>query len=182
MTLLSPPLVRRWIPARPSGSHKGDYGHALLLAGSRGFTGAALLASAGALRAGAGLVTAAVPASEQAILARRLRPEAMSAALPSSSGRLSASAWGPLRKLLDSRRITAVGAGPGLGVGSGVAALVKKLLSLASLPLVLDADGLNNAAGHTGWFSRRGGMARRRDAPSGRDGPAFGDDLGPRPK
>ncbi|MDE2292109.1 MAG: bifunctional ADP-dependent NAD(P)H-hydrate dehydratase/NAD(P)H-hydrate epimerase, partial [Elusimicrobia bacterium] len=64
--------LRRWLPARPRDGHKGTFGHVLVVAGSRGMTGAAVLAARGALRAGAGLVTVATPESQQPVVAGHL--------------------------------------------------------------------------------------------------------------
>src|SRR5258708_4689036 len=84
-TLLSSAIVRRMIPARPKSSHKGENGHLLIVAGSRGMTGAAYLCALGALKAGAGLVTVGVPEAVRKIIASQL-PEAMTLPLPETKG------------------------------------------------------------------------------------------------
>jgi NAD(P)H-hydrate epimerase len=71
---LSARTVRGWLPRRAENSHKGDYGHVLIAAGSRGMSGAAILSGWGALRGGAGLVTAAVPESQQPMVAAKSAP------------------------------------------------------------------------------------------------------------
>ena len=76
-----PEAVRGLLSARRPQTHKGDYGHVLLLAGSPGLTGAAALCALGALRCGSGLVTVGVPASLQDLLAAKVT-EAMTWALP----------------------------------------------------------------------------------------------------
>src|SRR5437870_9040702 len=79
--LLESEEVGAHLPPRPRDAHKGSFGHVLVIAGSRGKTGAALLATMGAARAGAGLTTLAVPESLQPVLESQVR-EAMTAALP----------------------------------------------------------------------------------------------------
>ena len=73
--------LRHWLPARKPDSHKGDFGHVLIVAGSRGMSGAAVLAAKAALRSGAGLVTLAVPLSLQSLVAGML-PEALTFGQP----------------------------------------------------------------------------------------------------
>jgi ADP-dependent NAD(P)H-hydrate dehydratase / NAD(P)H-hydrate epimerase len=124
-------------------SHKGSRGHVLIVAGSRGKAGAAILAARGALRAGAGLVTVATVRDVQTALAVAL-PEAMSIHLPSEKrGVLSAGAASQL--VAAAAGCDAVVLGPGLGTGPGPDAAVTALLATARA-LVLDADGLNVVA------------------------------------
>jgi NAD(P)H-hydrate epimerase len=132
------------LPRRPRNAHKGTFGHVLVVAGSRGKTGAALLASEGAGRAGAGLVTTASAALLQPTLEGHVR-EAMTAALP--DGRDGTAALGDgvaLLRLLEGR--DAVVCGPGLGVNPDTRTLVATIVRTARAPLVLDADGLNCVA------------------------------------
>ncbi|MEW6032512.1 MAG: NAD(P)H-hydrate dehydratase [Bacillota bacterium] len=148
---LLPPEAAVWLPPRPVTGHKGTFGRVFVLAGSPGFTGAAVLAALGALRAGAGLVTALCPEGSRPLVAGAL-PEALTRGLPEdTSGRLSADAAGELDTTLGAALGGAAGrtalvAGPGLGVGDGVAAVVGRLVGRLSLPVVLDADALNNLA------------------------------------
>jgi NAD(P)H-hydrate epimerase len=133
------------LPRRPRDAHKGTFGHVLVVAGSRGKTGAALLATEGAGRAGAGLVTLAAAAFLQPVFEGHVR-EAMTAALP--DGRDGTAALGDgvaLMRLLESR--SAVVCGPGIGVGSDTRTLVSTIVRTTRAPLVLDADGLNCVAG-----------------------------------
>ncbi|MGH7894031.1 MAG: NAD(P)H-hydrate dehydratase, partial [Candidatus Binatia bacterium] len=137
--------VGRWLPQRPRNAHKGTFGHVLVIAGSRGKTGAALLASEGAARAGAGLVTLASAAMLQPVLEGHVR-EAMTAALP--DGRDGTMALGDgiaLTRLLEGR--AAVVCGPGLGLNPDTRILAAAVARTARVPLVLDADGLNAIAG-----------------------------------
>lgn len=133
------------LPARRPGAHKGDFGHVLVIAGSVGKTGAAALCAAGALRAGAGLVTVATPASAFAMLGSALRLEAMSEALPlTDGGLLGKDAIDRALTLAEAR--DAVVLGPGLGQGPEVRAFVREVVAGCARPLVLDADGLNAVA------------------------------------
>jgi NAD(P)H-hydrate epimerase len=128
------------LPRRAVTAHKGDAGRALLVAGSRGFTGAAALAATAALRGGAGLVTVLTPASVQPVLAVKLT-EAMTAPLPDTDGALAPGAEAALRPWL--ARADAIALGPGLGTGSGSRTVTLAALAEAGVPLVLDADALN---------------------------------------
>lgn len=119
--------------------------------------GAPVLAASGALRSGAGLVTVGVPSSEVTAVERRLRPEAMCLGLPERQGTLDSSAAQTLETFIRKRKVTAWALGPGLSVNLALRSLVRKLMLWSFLPLVLDADGLNNAAGWAKWPSRKEG-------------------------
>jgi len=143
------------LAARDPESHKGTFGHVLLVAGSRGMAGAAALAARGALRAGAGLVTAALPAAISPLLLPGL-PEAMLLPLPDdgapAGGRDAAAV---VTENLS--RFSALAVGPGLSRGGGTARLVRDLCAAADLPLLLDADALDAlaAAGRQAISRRR---------------------------
>ena len=143
-SLLERGEVGRLLPPRPRDAHKGTFGHVLVIAGSRGKTGAALLAAEGAARAGAGLTTLAVPAALQPAFEGRVR-EVMTAALPDP---------GEIGSMLAGR--AAVVCGPGLGVTDETRAVVAEVVRRTPAPLVLDADGLNIVAG-TGLLRERAG-------------------------
>ena len=131
--------MRALIQPRLADSHKGNYGRVLLVAGSVGKTGAAQLAAAGALRAGAGLVTVATPRGCVPIVAGHA-PEYMTEGLedvPTGTVDLSA-----LDRVLE-LPCDVIAVGPGLGTGPAPAAFVQALLERAGAPLVLDADALN---------------------------------------
>jgi NAD(P)H-hydrate epimerase len=134
------PMLRR----RDRLSHKGHYGHCLILAGSTGMTGSAALAANSAVRAGSGLVTLGVAESIHHILEIKTT-EAMTAPLPDSgSGHLTNSAYPAIEKLLVGRDAVAIG--PGFGRRPGTYALVQNIVETVALPLVIDADGLNALA------------------------------------
>ena len=139
--LLAAGEMRSSIPIRSPESHKGDFGRVAIVAGSRGKTGAACLAGLGALRAGAGLVTVATPASCLDVVARE--PEYMTLGLPDENGVATGNGLDAL--LAGPWDVTA--AGPGLGTGRGCRAIVQALLDRPERgPLVLDADALTVCA------------------------------------
>ncbi|HLK11995.1 MAG TPA: NAD(P)H-hydrate dehydratase [Candidatus Binatia bacterium] len=143
--LLEAHEVGRLLPARGRDAHKGSFGHVLVIAGSRGKTGAALLAAEGAARSGAGLTTLAAAAALQPLLEGHVR-EAMTAALPDGPDGTAALGDGTaVDRLLAGR--AAVVCGPGLGLAEGTRALVAHVVRRCSAPLVLDADALNSVAG-----------------------------------
>ncbi|PKB82775.1 MAG: hypothetical protein BZY88_03765 [SAR202 cluster bacterium Io17-Chloro-G9] len=152
-------LTGKWVasrlPPRPLDSHKGTFGHALVVAGSRNYVGAAFLASQAAVRAGAGLVTLATPESVYPIAAAKLT-EVIHLPLPEDAeGRIHPDAAKALGKA--DRRYSAMLVGCGLGLSAGTAEFVEGLLldgARADLPLLIDADGLNNLAKHGEWWTR----------------------------
>jgi len=133
------------LPARPADGHKGSFGHALLVAGSEGKTGAAALAALGAARSGAGLVTIACPAGLNDVL-EQLCIEAMTAPVADTAQRaFAASAAEAVLALAATRE--AVGLGPGIGRSAETLAFVAALAKRLERPLVLDADALFAFAG-----------------------------------
>jgi NAD(P)H-hydrate epimerase len=146
--------VRGVLPPRDPGAHKRTCGSVAVIAGSRGKTGAAVLAARGALRAGAGLVTVFCPASLEAIIVAAL-PEAMTAGLAEEDGTLAAVAGPELVARLE--EFDAAVLGPGLGTSAGALAAIRAVVGGAELPVVLDADGLNAFAGRPRALSRRPG-------------------------
>ncbi len=137
--------LRALLPPRPFGSHKGTFGHLLVLAGSAGKTGAAAMAAEAALRAGAGLVTLGVGASLLDLLAAKLT-EAMTLPLPEPPGAraLGRAALDPIREFLEPKSTVALG--PGLGTHPETGELVRRLARELPQAMVIDADGLNNLA------------------------------------
>jgi len=131
------PLLKR----RCRNAHKGDSGHCLIIAGSMGKSGAAAMAANSAVRAGAGLVTLAAPASLNAVLAVKTT-EAMTLPLPDGgAGFLGSAARAFIAEALADK--DAVALGPGLSRHPETAQLVRELATETGLPLVIDADGLN---------------------------------------
>ncbi len=133
------PILRK----RTKFSHKGTYGHALLVAGSSGKTGAALLSAEACLRTGVGLLTAHLP--KDALLPMQIYlPEAMTSIDKSETH---------CTEIEDILPYTAIGVGPGLGKNPETAILLKKIIQEATQPLVLDADALNIIADNPTWIS-----------------------------
>lgn len=145
--LLTDEWVRESLPRRRRHSHKGDYGHLLLVAGSLPYTGAALLSLTTGLRSGAGLVTLA-SISHVTQAANLLRPEAMTLSLPATpqGGILGEEALPLLEEKLEGCSSLVIG--PGLGNTPHIKALVEGLLRCARCPVVIDADGLNSLGPH----------------------------------
>jgi ADP-dependent NAD(P)H-hydrate dehydratase / NAD(P)H-hydrate epimerase len=144
--VLGPEDVGRHFAPRVRDTHKGSYGHLLVVAGSIGKTGAAALAARGAMRAGVGLVTVATAASAQPVVASLLL-EAMTEPVVETAARtISAEALETLREL--ARRRDAVTLGPGLGLDPATQALARTLVVECERPMVVDADALTALAGH----------------------------------
>ena len=141
------------LPARPSAGHKGSFGHALIVAGSEGKTGAAALAAEGAARAGVGLVTIACPAGLNDILEIKCT-EAMTAPVADTPERaFAASAAESILALAATR--DALGLGPGIGSREETQALVVSLAKRLEVPLAVDADGLVPFAREPDWLRER---------------------------
>jgi hydroxyethylthiazole kinase-like uncharacterized protein yjeF len=141
------------LPPRQSTGHKGTYGHALLVVGSSGKAGAAILAGRAAVRAGAGLVSVAVP--EPLLATVDLGSlESMTVALAADvEGGLAAAAVPAVLAAAAGKTVVAIG--PGLGLAEGTLQAVRELAAAIPLPLVLDADGLNAFAGRAGSLHAR---------------------------
>jgi len=130
------------LPQRRKYSHKGDYGHALIVAGSRGKTGAAFMAAKACLRSGAGLVTIGVPESLADIFQARVTEE-MTLILPDKGdGTLSEKASKVILNFLH-EKADVLAIGPGIGVSVDTKKLMKSLLKNAKNPIIIDADGIN---------------------------------------
>ncbi len=138
---------------RPARTHKGDFGHTLLVGGSPGKAGAVILAARAAVRGGAGLVTAAVPEPILPMVDGGSL-ESMTIALPSGpEGGLGAGAGAAALAVAEGKRSAALG--PGLGLSSKTAAAVRRMAREMPMPVVLDADALNAMAGRLGELQGR---------------------------
>jgi hydroxyethylthiazole kinase-like uncharacterized protein yjeF len=140
---------------RAADAHKGSYGHVLVVAGSVGKSGAAVMAGVTALRGGAGLVTVATPAPVQPIVAAA-RAEYMTEPLPASAAgtfSLEAIPGGRLAEVLAGKTVLALG--PGIGTQEETKQFVRSVVTNAEVPIVLDADGLNAFAGEGALLAQK---------------------------
>jgi ADP-dependent NAD(P)H-hydrate dehydratase len=140
-------------PPRPENANKGTFGRVLIVAGSRGMSGAACLSGLGALRGGAGLVTVAVPTGILPIVAT-VEPSYLTVPLPEdAAGKIAAAA----RLVLESTVVaqTTIAVGPGLGQSPELAGLVRWLFETVEKPGVFDADALNLIASYSAAMKSR---------------------------
>lgn len=140
VSLINKEFVCSLIPPRPLYSHKGTYGHVLVIAGSVGKTGAALMCSKSALRAGSGLVTMAVPAALKVVFQSKVLEE-MILPLPSNTQTLSKDAIRKIEEFVN-EKADVVAFGPGVGVNDDTEEILKFLLKHCNIPIVIDADGI----------------------------------------
>ena len=128
---------------RPRFAHKGNFGHALLLAGASDKAGAAVLAAKACMRSGAGLLHVHLP--EKAVLPMQIHlPEAMISVDVNAD---------TIEKLPDLQPYSAIAMGPGVGTSQATASVLKLLIQNADRPLVLDADALNILSENKTWLS-----------------------------
>ena len=147
--------VRERLPERPVSAHKGAFGKILIIAGSTGMTGAAVLASMAALRVGGGLTILGIPESLNPILEEKLT-EVMTKPLPETNqGTLSENAESEIDELLEWADVLAVG--PGVTTVPKTAELVRKIVMKSKKPMVIDADGLNAFSGMAELLGKKEG-------------------------
>lgn len=163
------------LPVRRPDSHKGDYGRDLIIAGAPGFSGAPVMAANACSKMGAGLVYLGVPDSIYSITAGRCT-EVMPFSLPcGDAGRISGAAGTVIGE--KARHCDVMLIGPGLGRSSELNELVSRILEQITIPVILDADGINAVSGdldaldrtacpviltpHAGEFARLGGDSSR---------------------
>jgi hydroxyethylthiazole kinase-like uncharacterized protein yjeF len=146
--------LRSWFKKRPTDSHKGSYGHVLVIAGSRGKGGSAALTSLAALRMGCGLVTLALPEGCQKKL--EFHPlEVMTVPAPETTmGTFSLSSKEIL--LNHAKGKAAVAIGPGISTEPETVQLINEILPLIGCPLIIDADGINAIAQNPNLISKLG--------------------------
>jgi hydroxyethylthiazole kinase-like uncharacterized protein yjeF len=138
LSLIEPSMFRHLLAPRPPSGHKGTFGHVLVVAGSRGKTGAAAMSGMSSLRAGAGLVTVASAVSAIPIIAG-YAAELMTEPLEENeSGGVSRNA--PIERLAEG--MTVIAMGPGMGRHPDIEALVTRVAAAIEQPMVIDADGL----------------------------------------
>ena len=141
------------IPKRREYTHKGDFGHVLILGGSPGMTGAAFLASQAAIRSGSGLVTCGIPASLNQIMEIKLT-EVMT--LPLQETKSHSFAISSAKEILDfSERADVIAIGPGISKNRDTLKLVRILLKKVKKPIILDADGIMALVGKLDRLKKR---------------------------
>lgn len=147
--------VQKALPARAPDAHKGHAGHLLVVAGSVGKSGAALMTAMAAARTGTGLVTLGLPVGLNRVVEDKAL-EVMSLPLPETvRGSLSEAALEPILAACQGKSCLALG--PGLGTEEATKQLVLKIITETRLPLVIDADGLNNVVGELDLLKERSG-------------------------
>ncbi len=135
--------VAEIMPQRTTFQHKGDFGHALLIAGSFGKMGAAVLASKACLRSGVGLLTAHIPRMGYPVIQTAV-PEAMASTDQHDS---------VFTEFPELKPYSAIGVGPGLDKKQNTVRALHSLIVQAEVPLVIDADALNILSENSGWLS-----------------------------
>ncbi len=130
-------------PPRKNDTHKSDYGHVFILAGSWIYSGAAVLAAAGAVRMGAGVVTLGVPAEIYAVVCSRVRPEIIVRSFASESGVFSKKSADEISRFIGDVKIDSVVFGPGLTKTDSVKNILNEVILNLDCPTVIDADGIN---------------------------------------
>lgn len=129
-------LVKKFLKPRDPFSHKGDYGHACLLAGSYGMMGAAVLSAEACLRSGVGKLTCYIP---------RIGYDIMQTCIPEAM--VTVCGKKVIKEAEDLEKFTALGVGPGIGIHKSHNELLEKIFSQYKKPVVLDADALNVLSG-----------------------------------
>ena len=133
-------------PKRSPDSHKGDFGHVLVIAGSSGYTGAAYLTSQAAIRSGSGLVTLAIGKSLHQVMATKLTEVMVRVFFETKDCSLSLLAEKDLINF--GERCDAIAIGPGISQNKETQNLVRNLVTKFTKPVILDADGINAFVGH----------------------------------
>ncbi|NLV20454.1 MAG: NAD(P)H-hydrate dehydratase [Syntrophomonadaceae bacterium] len=152
LQMITEEMVKLHFQPRLRETHKGSYGHALIIGGSPGMSGAPVMASWAALRCGTGLVTLALP--EKIMGAASVVPEVMSRGLPSTlTGAISGEACTIIENLLGTASVCAIG--PGMSRYAEGNMVVRTVLEKAGIPVLIDADGLNALQSDVGILKDR---------------------------
>jgi NAD(P)H-hydrate epimerase len=144
--------VAQLYPQRKADSHKGTFGHVVVVGGSRGKSGAPYMSGKAALRSGAGLVTVFSPSSVQTAIAA-LGPEVMTQAASGNPDFFDGNASADAMSLLSEKSVAAIG--PGIGTEDSTGEFLRRVLEQADMPIVIDADALNLLASHREMLSQR---------------------------
>ncbi len=142
--LITEDMAARLLGPRDPDGHKGTFGHALLIGGSTGLSGAILLAAQGTIRSGAGLVTAALPESLIPVFDGALQEVMSIPLMETRQGTIAPEALPAIENILGASSVCAVG--PGLSRYKEANAILRFILERAGVPVVIDADGLNALA------------------------------------
>ena len=145
LELVDEAFAREKLPQRRAYSHKGTYGKALIVAGSTGLSGAAIMTGEAALRSGTGLVYLAYPEGLSSIIESHLL-EAVKLPLPEAEGALAEGSAEIILKFIQEQGINVMTIGPGLSRRRSIPKLLEKLLPRLNVPVVIDADGINALA------------------------------------
>ncbi len=148
LNLITPRDIALLVGPRPTAANKGNFGHVLVIGGSLGKAGAAAMAGISALKVGAGLSTIATPKSVLPTVAG-FHPEVMTEPLPETpEGTIAENALSVVGRLAETKAVLAVG--PGISRNAETAGFVRALMKRHTMPIVLDADGLNAFEGSSG--------------------------------
>lgn len=147
----TPQTIRSWLPQRGPDAHKYNVGMALVVAGSKAYTGAPVMSGMSAARAGSGMVVVAAPESACEVLRNKLTEVVVQPLPETETGTLTPDAFAALEKPMHKAKALLVG--PGLGQYDAIQHFIRTLLRRTDLPAVIDADGLNALVGHTDLLS-----------------------------
>jgi NAD(P)H-hydrate epimerase len=151
--LVSRDIAAALVPPRRRNSFKGDYGHVLIIAGSRGKTGAAMLTAEACLRTGSGLVTIGVPETLLDIFQSRVLEEMTLPLKDRGDGTLDAGAIDTILNFA-SKNADVIAIGPGIGITPDTGNIMKRIVLSSAVPVVIDADGLNAISDSREIFSK----------------------------
>jgi len=151
--LITPDIFRDFFLQRKSDSHKGDFGHVLTIAGSKSKIGAGYLTSKAALRSGAGLVTYALPSAAYSRFDSRFAEVMMAEVHDKKSGRFGPDSVEDIKKLIKGKDVIAFG--PGIETHKDTEKFTDLIVQKIKLPLVIDADGINNIKDHVRVLDKR---------------------------
>ncbi|AEE97027.1 bifunctional ADP-dependent NAD(P)H-hydrate dehydratase/NAD(P)H-hydrate epimerase [Mahella australiensis] len=132
------------LPVREADSHKGDYGHVLVVGGSVGFSGAPIMAAKAAMRSGAGMVTAVVPYGIYNAAAASAQEVMIKPVTDDGVGRISAKALADILTLAQKADVMVIG--PGMQVYDEIFCILRNIIDSIDIPIIVDADGLNAIA------------------------------------
>lgn len=150
--LIDGDMLREILKERMPWAHKGTFGHAAVIAGSTGKTGAAYMASTSALKIGAGLVTLIIPESLNSIMGVKLTEVMTYPVEDKEKGFFTLSSYGKIMEFLEDKDVIIMG--PGLSQQGETMKLVRKLYTDVNKPFVIDADGINAFKGHLNLIKR----------------------------